>query len=73
VTSIIPLLAHIGSPNNPWIGVMTIAALALLVIFVLVAFHTITMEAPGDLLLPPPVLSVTRSTTKAPGASRSAW
>jgi hypothetical protein len=52
VSSIVPLLAHIGSPNNPWIGVMTIAAAALVVMFMLVAFRAVTMEAPGDMLLP---------------------
>lgn len=47
-----PLLAHIGSPNNPWIGVMTVSAWVLLVVFLLVVARRIQVEAPGDLLLP---------------------
>ncbi len=47
-----PLLAHIGSPNNPWIGIMTIASAALLVIFVMLVLKKVTIAAPGDLLLP---------------------
>ena len=52
MTPFIPLLAHIGSPNNPWIGVMTVSAWVLLVVFVLVAAGRIQLQAPGDLLLP---------------------
>ena len=48
----LPLLAHIGSPNNPWIGVMTVSAWVLIVVFVLVASRRIQLDAPGDLLLP---------------------
>ena len=52
LSSLTPLLAHIGSPNNPWIGVMTVSAWALLVVFALVVARRITVDAPGDLLLP---------------------
>jgi hypothetical protein len=52
VFSFVPLLAHIGSPDNPWIGVMTVAALMLLVVFALYLFRRIEIDAPGDLLLP---------------------
>ena len=52
MTPFIPLLAHIGSPNNPWIGVMTVSALVLVVVFVLVAAGRVQLQAPGDLLLP---------------------
>ena len=48
----VPVLAHIGSPNNPWIGVMTVASWVLLVVFVLVVVDRIEVRAPGDLLLP---------------------
>ena len=52
VTTLAPTLAHIGSPNNPWIGVMTVSAWVLLVVFALVVADRIELEAPGDLLLP---------------------
>lgn len=52
MTTLAPTLAHIGSPNNPWIGVMTVSAWVLLVIFGLVAARRLELEAPGDLLLP---------------------
>lgn len=48
----VPLLAHIGSPNNPWIGVMTVSAWVLLVVFGLVASRKVQVDTPGDLLLP---------------------
>lgn len=48
----VPLLAHIGSPNNPWIGVMTVSAWVLLAVFALVASKRIQVDEPGDLLLP---------------------
>lgn len=48
----VPLLAHIGSPNNPWIGVMTVSAWVVLLIYVLVVANRIKLDAPGDLLLP---------------------
>lgn len=52
MTTLIPVLAHIGSPENPWIGVMTVSAWVLLVVFALVVADRIELEAPGDLLLP---------------------
>lgn len=52
MTPLVPLLAHIGSPNNPWIGVMTVSALVLLVVFALVAAGRVQLQEPGDLLLP---------------------
>ena len=52
MTTLVPLLAHVGSPNNPWIGVMTVAAWVLLVVFVLVLADRVQVAAPGDLLLP---------------------
>lgn len=52
LTSIVPLLAHIGSPNNPWIGVMTVSAWVLLVIFGLYVARRVEIDTPGDLLLP---------------------
>ena len=52
VTTLVPTLAHIGSPNNPWIGVMTVASWVLLVVFALVVARRIEVDAPGDLLLP---------------------
>lgn len=52
MSTFVPLLAHIGSPNNPWIGVMTVSAWVLLVVFLLVVARRIQVEAPGDLLLP---------------------
>ena len=47
-----PLLAHALSPDNPWIGPLTVASLVLLVTFALVATRRIEVDAPGDLLLP---------------------
>lgn len=52
MTTLVPLLAHIGSPNNPWIGVMTVSAWVLLIVLVLAMIGRIQLEAPGDLLLP---------------------
>lgn len=52
MTTFVPLLAHIGSPNNPWIGVMTVAAWVLLVVFVMAIANKLQLDAPGDLLLP---------------------
>lgn len=48
----IPLLAHALSPDNPWIGVMTVSAWVLLVVFGLYVARRLEVEAPGDLLLP---------------------
>ncbi len=52
MTSFTPLLAHALSPENPWIGPMTMAAAVLLVTFVLVVVDRVQVDAPGDLLLP---------------------
>lgn len=52
MSTFVPLLAHIGSPNNPWIGVMTVSAWVLLVVFVLYVARKVQIDAPGDLLLP---------------------
>ena len=52
MTTLVPLLAHIGSPNNPWIGVMTVAAWVLLVVFIMAVADKLQLDAPGDLLLP---------------------
>ncbi len=52
MTSLTPLLAHALSPDNPWIGPMTMAAAVLLVTFVLVVLDRVEIDAPGDLLLP---------------------
>jgi hypothetical protein len=52
VSTLVPLLAHGGSPNNPWIGVMTVSAWVLLAIFALHVARRLELDAPGDLLLP---------------------
>lgn len=52
MTAIVPLLAHIGEAGDPWVGVATVAAIAAMITFVLVVFDVVTLEAPGDLLLP---------------------
>lgn len=52
MASLTPLLAHALSPENPWIGPITIAAAVLLVTFALVVADRIEVSAPGDLLLP---------------------
>lgn len=52
LTSFVPLLAHIGSPNNPWIGVMTVSAWVLLVVLGLHIARRLEIDSPGDLLLP---------------------
>lgn len=52
MTSFVPLLAHIGSPNNPWIGVMTVSAWVLLVVLGLHVARRLEIDTPGDLLLP---------------------
>lgn len=52
MASLTPLLAHALSPENPWIGPMTMAAAVLLVTFGLVVAGRVRVDAPGDLLLP---------------------
>lgn len=52
MSTFVPLLAHIGSPNNPWIGVMTVSAWVLLVVFALHVARRLELDSPGDLLLP---------------------
>lgn len=52
MASLTPLLAHALSPENPWIGPMTVASVVLLVTFALVLAGRVEITAPGDLLLP---------------------
>ncbi len=47
-----PLLAHALDAYNPWIGVMTISAWVLLVVFGLYVARRLEIDTPGDLLLP---------------------
>lgn len=47
-----PLLAHALSAYNPWIGVMTVSAWVLLVVFGLYVAGRLQIDTPGDLLLP---------------------
>jgi len=67
LTSLVPLLAHIGSPDNPWIGAMTVSAWVLLVVFGLVVARRIEVEAPGDLWLPFAVVVLVAGLTGALG------
>lgn len=46
------VLGHVLSQDNPWIPLLTVAGIAILVVFVLVATGRITIAEPGDLLLP---------------------
>ena len=48
----VPLLAHIGSPNNPWIGMLTVSSWILILVYGLVAAARVRVESAGDLLLP---------------------
>ena len=52
MASLTPLLAHALSPENPWIGPLTVASVVLLVTFGLLVAGRIEVRAPGDLLLP---------------------
>jgi hypothetical protein len=46
------LLAHAGAGQNPWFGILTIAAVVVVVVFVLAALDRVALASPGDLLLP---------------------
>ena len=46
------VVGHVLSQDNPWIPLMTVAGIALLVVFVLAAVGRLRLEEPGDLLLP---------------------
>lgn len=50
------VLAHGGAGDNPWFGIVVVAAIALTGVFVLAALGRIPLESPGDLLLPAAVV-----------------
>lgn len=52
MAEIVPLMAHIGSPNNPWIGMLTVSSWVLIAVYVFVAAARVRLESAGDLLLP---------------------
>lgn len=52
MTMFVPLLAHIGVSDNPWIGVLTVSAWVLLVVLALHVARRLELDSPGDLLLP---------------------
>lgn|GEM_PF-5110535 len=47
-----PLLAHLGADGDPWLGILTVAAAIVAVVFVLAALGRVRLDEPGDLLLP---------------------
>lgn len=52
MTQLAPLLAHAGADSNPWLGILTVAAVVVAVVFVLAVSGRVRLEEPGDLLLP---------------------
>jgi hypothetical protein len=46
------VLGHVLSQGNPWIPLMVVGGIAVVVVFALVAAGRLTVEDPGDLLLP---------------------
>lgn len=54
--SSILLLAHAGAAENPWFGIVVIAAAVTAVVFLLAAAGRIPLESLGDLLLPAAVV-----------------
>lgn len=46
------MLGHVLSQDNPWIPLLTVAGIAVVVVFLLVATGRVAIEEPGDLLLP---------------------
>lgn len=46
------MIAHVLSEGNAWIAPLTVAGIALVVLFVLVVADRVVLDEPGDLLLP---------------------
>ena len=65
------VLAHVLSQDNPWIPLLTVGGIAVLVVFGLAAAGRLTIDEPGDLLLPG--ATVVLAAGLAGSAAHAAW
>lgn len=52
MTALVPVLAHEGGSGSAWLGIATVAAVAVAVLFVLAVLDRVQLDGAGDLLLP---------------------